>query len=1331
MALTITINSVDLTAYLVSDSLSIEGRANAFVSTCSLKLIDKDADVALAFEVKEKDVIVISDGATKHFEGTLANIGTVVVADGTEALVYTLDCQDYNLLLEEVVIDQVETYGAVYDSVIIDDLFDKYLPEINSHGPGDAPPGYVESLHIFAELELFDMTLREALDRVATGAGSTALTGYWYVDFEKNLHYYNEEDNAPTFYLSDVPDNVTSFPYLAEVTRERQGATIVNRILVIGAEFGLFVQDYDSYNYYGKWFEGIVRDNTLFSVDEVLAHGYGLLAKLAYPDEVFHLATRKAGLQAGMNVRFENALFGTGTKTNLILNPSFEVNVTDGWTFAQDGAGGSAAQSAVRAAAGTQSCLITASNAGNATLSSDNIALANGETIAIQARIYRATAVTCSIEIYDATTAATRATLAAALTAGWETLTTSWTNTTGGAVNVQLILLNEEGDGASQIWCDACMAQIDKGPYSVVYVDGTMPYCSWSGAAHNSSSSRLPVFTITELTLTFPENTPTYALTLGGKAAATSLISSRNQSDYIQAGLGLVVPGQLPVSSKGWTHDLAWTATNLNTVTWAAGTITTADAVTYSIVPGTTGVMAAITYIYLDVDTSLTVLQTSTSVAVGRNILLVGWAAPSAGGATTLASYQIFGGEGQGVLVDTNNIADDAITATQILANTITANEIAANTITAGNIAAGAIETDELYAGAVTAVKIAANTITANKLEMGMGDAFYNRADGLLLLSPYCEILPTKWTSLRRQAATISGAFSQASGRWQGTRALRTLTAGSNLVTNPSFEIDTTNWTFGMNAQGAGYGRITTEGFSGTCCAKAVCSGGGGRQVTIPITRGVNDNLTVTAWVRSLTGISQLFLDLVDRPYDSGYVAGATVQVGADWTRITLTVADAVLDLWTNSPDITLRVNNEADDGTAKTWLVDAVQVEPTLYTTPYFDGSLGSGFAWTSTVHASTSTRTASDISLDDLAGLISNNDTLSFRVVVQMSYAHDGTWPQVNNWAWLAYTDASNYMGVKYYPTDDKFYIVVRLGGTTVEASSSAQSFEIGEWFDLIATIDLAGNVELYLNGILVATEDVSALTATTFTSWSIGHFAASHSNYAVCEYAVFDRVLTAIEAADLYAMSKPLIDTGASDTPGIYILDGRFRIASSSSGNRIDLTGDEIAGYDSLGVKQFYLEAATGVASAGGGAVTLDEDGLNIKIGDAEENKIAFDDSGTERGHIWEKTYGSGIAIYIKAGPPGAGDASYLSLAAYDENDAAANSAEVGIHATVGATPGYIQFSVDNSNPFSVYADGARVATSAKLVFYGFSGADHYLYKSGNDIYWYNGTVGQKLN
>ena len=154
-------------------------------------------------------------------------------------------------------------------------------------------------------------------------------------------------------------------------------------------------------------------------------------------------------------------------------------------------------------------------------------------------------------------------------------------------------------------------------------------------------------------------------------------------------------------SIQGWGNTMTFSATDANTVEWTLGSITLSSGKIYSIIAGNTGNMSAINYIYLDVGTSETVLQTTTTAAtaVGSGKILVGVAQNNAG---SDATFQIFGGSG-GVLLKADNIAANSITVNEIAANTITATEmnvstlssIAANfgTMTAGTITGATIQT--------------------------------------------------------------------------------------------------------------------------------------------------------------------------------------------------------------------------------------------------------------------------------------------------------------------------------------------------------------------------------------------------------------------------------------------------------------------------------------------------------------------------------------------------------------------------------------------------------------------------------------------------------------
>lgn len=188
--------------------------------------------------------------------------------------------------------------------------------------------------------------------------------------------------------------------------------------------------------------------------------------------------------------------------TNEILNPSFENNVTDGWNYGGGGAGGGVASSTDQAKVGDASAAITAGT-GYVRLYSYVINVANGEDVTLSGFVYCDTALSSSnfqFFLYDNTNTTTRISLQTTLSAGsWHYLTGSWNNNTGGAVDVRVYCYNDFDDSSTVVYFDAI--QVEKTAWPTPYLDGSLGTGhSWSGTAHNSTSSR----TITELTYDNP-----------------------------------------------------------------------------------------------------------------------------------------------------------------------------------------------------------------------------------------------------------------------------------------------------------------------------------------------------------------------------------------------------------------------------------------------------------------------------------------------------------------------------------------------------------------------------------------------------------------------------------------------------------------------------------------------------------------------------------------------------------------------------------------------------------------------------------------------------------
>ena len=135
---------------------------------------------------------------------------------------------------------------------------------------------------------------------------------------------------------------------------------------------------------------------------------------------------------------------------------------------------------------------------------------------------------------------------------------------------------------------------------------------------------------------------------------------------------------------QNWLMDVTFSSSDLDTVAWTSGTLYMLDGTTYSIDAGNTGNMSALTFIYLDIGTSETVLQTTTTISntIGTGKILLAVAQNTA----TTATFQVLGGRG-GVLISADSIAANCITAAKIVAGTITSTEIAANTLVVGDLA--------------------------------------------------------------------------------------------------------------------------------------------------------------------------------------------------------------------------------------------------------------------------------------------------------------------------------------------------------------------------------------------------------------------------------------------------------------------------------------------------------------------------------------------------------------------------------------------------------------------------------------------------------------------
>jgi len=170
--------------------------------------------------------------------------------------------------------------------------------------------------------------------------------------------------------------------------------------------------------------------------------------------------------------------------TNYVENPSFERNVTDGWSLTN----GARWQSDNRQVFGAHCAVLRAASGLSARFDSNSLSVADGETVTVSIYAWRGTEFTAYLALRDTTNNVTRGTDYTSMTKGWERLSVSWTNDTGGAVDIELWVYNNAMDGSRAIYLDgAMMTLLD---HETTYVDGDQPGCEWNGEPHSSTSTR-------------------------------------------------------------------------------------------------------------------------------------------------------------------------------------------------------------------------------------------------------------------------------------------------------------------------------------------------------------------------------------------------------------------------------------------------------------------------------------------------------------------------------------------------------------------------------------------------------------------------------------------------------------------------------------------------------------------------------------------------------------------------------------------------------------------------------------------------------------------------
>lgn len=224
------ISGVDKTDYIVRGSLAITDEINAKVNTCTFKTIDASD----TWKPDTSETLTVYDpSSNKIFAGIITSVDErrVGINPGTsnELLEYTVNAQDYTRLLQKRLV--VESFEGYTCHDIIQAIIDKYFSQ----------EGFTLT-NVNAVVTVTKITFNykagdKCIDDLAKAAGCE-----WYVDYDKDIHFFIAEDAVSVATFSDSTTNWTNLTIKPDTTQLR------NRVYVRGGIYhsDLYTQDIEA-----------------------------------------------------------------------------------------------------------------------------------------------------------------------------------------------------------------------------------------------------------------------------------------------------------------------------------------------------------------------------------------------------------------------------------------------------------------------------------------------------------------------------------------------------------------------------------------------------------------------------------------------------------------------------------------------------------------------------------------------------------------------------------------------------------------------------------------------------------------------------------------------------------------------------------------------------------------------------------------------------------------------------------------------------------------------------------------------------------------------------